>query len=154
MTRPIHLGEPPSACERATATSAWTAHADRATCQLCTETWAPTVPHSRGVPEDNAARVLVAWRVARGLRQEDVAARLGVSRPTLINYERRGSRLRLDCIASLLDVDPGELLARLLPEAVVLDAPEPSPAPVVRRLPITRITTSVRPDVVIEEDEP
>lgn len=67
-----------------------------------------------GVPIDGER--LQALRVARGLRQEDVAARAGVSRATILRAESPDASPRLGVLqrlAAALGMEPAELMARV-----------------------------------------
>lgn len=57
---------------------------------------------------------LKAWRVNKGMSQQDVADRLGVSRPTVIKWEQEDAKnngLVLYALAKLYDVDIDDIKA-------------------------------------------
>lgn len=115
-TRPIHVGRPPSRCGRASTRSAWVPEdgAEGATCQLCTGTWRPPAPHVRCEALDASARVLVAWRLRRGLTQEQAAELMGTSRPRYTSLERLGDGMKVADLARIIGATPGDVVRFIL----------------------------------------
>ena len=92
MPRPIHIGQPPSRCQRAEPTSAW--HPTEGTCQHCTGEWAPPAPHTRSPCDDEWAAALLDLRLRLDRTQQEMADLFGVSRPTVVHWERRTTKVQ------------------------------------------------------------
>lgn len=89
--RPLHLGQPPSRCGRATVRSAWVplSEAGTADCGYCTGGWA-----SRG-PSSGSTHPLALWRVGANLTQGEVAVVARMSGPGWRLIEQGISAVRL-----------------------------------------------------------
>lgn len=116
-TRPIHLGEPPSACGTASPRSAWVPKekGEAATCRICTGTQRVQPPSTRAESLDETSRRLVAWRLRRGLTQEQAAELMKTSRPRYAALERASDeRMKVADLARIIGTTPGHLVRWVL----------------------------------------
>jgi ribosome-binding protein aMBF1 (putative translation factor) len=84
-----------------------------------TEDQGPSAPPGRERPADRLRRRLLEARRARGLRQADLADRLGRPQSFVSNYERGERRLEVSefiVIARVLGVDAAAVVAELVAE--------------------------------------
>lgn len=72
------------------------------------------IPHDVvGISVNRDVSIIAAWRMHRGLSQDDVCAKLGITQPSLSKVERVGSKARLETrekLAKIYNCDPEQLL--------------------------------------------